>query len=216
MITKERLIQLLQDYNRQGLIEAGLMEPKRTMRLLISLAYDKESVISWRAIESIGIISREVTKTEPEITRNFAQRLLWMMREESGNNPWSAPEMLGEMVRNTPEKFEDIAQVIASFHDEEILRRGVLRAMVRIGEIRQDLVQSAVALIPEYLDYKDAVVRAYAVMLSGILKLREHADKITTLIHDTSMITLYENGELKELCLGDIARESHQLLVEGK
>lgn len=205
MITKEAIIKLLQERSHQALMEAALKETKRTLRFLVSLAYDKESIICWRAIESIGIISGEITKTNPEISRNFAQRILWMMRDESGNNPWSAPEILGEIVRNSPDQFQDIAPVIASFHDEEILRPGVLRAMVRIGEIRPDLVRSASSLAGAYLSHKDDIVRAYAIMLAGILQLTELADSISALRNDNTIVKLYNNGEFQNLVIGEIA-----------
>ena len=168
MSRREEVIQLLEENNTGGLIAYAKKDPG-LFRTLISLAYDKQTVLSWRAIESFGLAAGEIVKTDPEKIRNLAQRLLWMLREESGNNPWCAPDMLGEIVRNCPEEFSDIAPIIASFHEEEILHQGVLRAMVRIGEVRPDLVREQVPLVRRYLGHPDPVVRAYAIQLAGIL-----------------------------------------------
>ena len=82
--------------------------------------------MSWRAIEAVGLASKEIARTRPELVRNTVGRLLWMIRDESGGIGWSSPEMLGEIVRNNPEQFADIAPIIVSFLDEDMLSAGVL------------------------------------------------------------------------------------------
>jgi hypothetical protein len=208
---KEKIIKLLEDHDLAGLLL--LAEKDRSIfRTLISLSYDKESVISWRAIEVIGIIAGQRAKTEPVLIRHLVQRILWMMREESGNNPWSAPEMLGEIVRNAPEDFSDIVPIIASFHDEEMLRPGVLRALVRISEVRADLLGNAASLAGLYLGNSDAVTRAYALKLAGnsgqkdlLAIVKEHTD-------DPADVCLYSDGDFESIALRKIAEETVILL----
>jgi len=79
--------------------------------------------------------------------------------------------MLGEIVRNSPDAFADIGQVLTSFHDEKMLRRGVMRAIWRICEKRPDLLCITCELMEEklYLNDEDAVVRAYALMIAGAM-----------------------------------------------
>jgi hypothetical protein len=155
-----------------------------------------------------------LAKTNPEVARNFAQRLLWMMREESGNNPWSAPEMLGEIVRSNPDGFGDIAPVIASFHDEKMLRPGVLRALFRIGELRPDLIRISMDFINVYLRDPDALVRTYALLIAGAYGLREAAAASRELLKDGSTVTLYEDGELLIVNVGQVAAEVYERLSE--
>ncbi len=193
MSRREEVIQLLEENNTEGLIAYAKKDPG-LFRTLISLAYDKKTVLSWRAIEALGAAAAEVAKVNPEKIRNLAQRLLWMLREESGNNPWSAPDMLGEIVRNCPQEFSDIAPIIASFHDEEILHQGVLRAMVRIGEVVPDLVKEQAPLVRTYLGHHDPLVRAYAVQLAGILCREDLREAVTTLLQDETEVLLYTNG----------------------
>ena len=213
---REKILRLLEDGDLAGLAaQAG--EDHSIFRTLISLSYDKESVISWRAIEAIGIIAGERAKTEPGLVRNIVQRILWMMREESGNNPWSAPEMLGEIVRSAPEEFADIAPIIASFHDEEILRRGVLRALARISEVRADLVKDSSAVSGLYLGHSDAVTRAYALELVRNLMLKEFLTNAESLIGDCSTVRVYSHGDFESVTVGKIAEETVILLtLKGK
>jgi hypothetical protein len=208
---RKKIIRLLEDRDFAGLI--SLAEKDRSVfRTLISLSYDKESVVSWTAVEAIGKIAGQRARTEPELIRHLVQRILWMMREESGNNPWSAPEMLGEIVRNAPEDFSDIVPIIASFHDEEMLRRGVLRALVRISEVRADLVRRASSLAGLYLGHSDAVTRAYALKLAGNEGLKDLLVCIEALKDDPAVVRLYSEGDFESIAIGKIAEETVILL----
>jgi hypothetical protein len=207
------IIALLNEKRYVEIIQSSA-KPKELFRILIGLSYDKADVLSWRAIELAGMLAGGLAETNPEVARNFAQRLLWMMREESGNNPWSAPEMLGEIVRSNPDGFGDIAPVIASFHDEKMLRPGVLRAIFRIGELRPDLIRISVDFINEYLRDPDALVRTYALLIAGAYGLREAAAASRELLNDGSRVTLYEDGELSIVNVGQVAAEIYERLSE--
>lgn len=212
VLQREKIIKLLEDSDLRG-ISALATKDNSIFRTLISLTYDKESVVSLRAIEAIGIIAGERVKTEPVLTRHLLQRILWMMREESGNNPWSAPEILGEIVRNAPEDFSDIVPIIASFHDEEILRRGVLRALVRISEVRADLVTEASRIAGLYLGHSDAVTRAYALKLAGNARLKDLLVPAEALKDDPAVVCLYSDGYFENVALRKIADETVILLT---
>ena len=203
---KPEITALLGAYQLQPIIEAAKRD-RSIIRMLISLVYDKEHLQSWRAIEAIGLASGEIAKTNVDVIRNLSQRFLWMMRDESGNGPGSAPELLGEIVRSTPDAFADIGQVLTSFHDEKMLRRGVMRAIWRIVEKRPDLLTMTQEIMEQklYLDDDDAVVRAYALMISGLLGLTEFLPLVQSLRDDSSPITIYDNGEFMITSVAEIA-----------
>ena len=203
---KNEVIALLQDYNIPELVTAGTKD-RGLIRTLISLVYDKENIMSWRAIDAIGRISGAIAATNPEVIRNLSQRLLWMLREESGNGPGSAPEMLGEIVRNSPDAFCDIAAIITSFHDEEMLRRGVFRAAWRISEVRPDLLCLPHEMIERkiYLEDADPVVRGYALLIAGKLGLKEFLPVMEKLRGDASPVRIYEDGRFVEKQVAEIA-----------
>ncbi|HYQ47479.1 MAG TPA: hypothetical protein VEP69_00310 [Thermodesulfovibrionales bacterium] len=199
---------LLDSYNLQPLVEAAKKD-RGIIRMLISLVYDKEDVRSWRAIEAIGIAAGEIAKTNVDAVRNLSQRFLWMLREESGNGPGSAPEMLGEIVRNSPDVFADIGQVLTSFHDEMMLRRGVMRALWRISEKRPDLLCMTCELMEKnlYLNDEDALVRAYALMTAGALDRKDFLPVIEDLKSDTSPVRFYDGGEFNQTTVGEVANK---------
>jgi hypothetical protein len=185
-------------------------------RILISLAYDKEVLLSWRAIEAVGKISGEIARTDPEPVRNLIGRLLWTIREESGGIGWSAPEMLGEIVRNSPDRFPDIAPIITSFHDEEMLRKGVLRAVARVAEVRPDLFKLNMDFIGDFLNDEDALVRAYALQVAGLLQLKEHVSRAEELTKDNADVLIYEEGDFREDTVRHIAERTITLLKDGE
>jgi hypothetical protein len=211
MSLKKEIARLLEENDYSRLLK--MAQGKRNLAaLLVSFTYDKEKLLCWRAIEGIGLLTAEMSKADPAEARNLAQRILWMMREESGNNAWSAPEMLGEIVRNSPDEFADLAPIIASFHDEDLFRRGVMRALLRIGEKRPDLIRSSAYVAGRYLGAADALVRCYAILIAGQLRLKEYEGVIGGLRDDRSEVTVYRDGALMILQVGQVAEETGILL----
>ena len=211
---RKRIIPLLEEKKYDKILEMAKEETKATFRLLIGITYDKTDILCWRAIEVSGLIAGEIAKTNPDVIRTLAQRLLWMLRDESGNNLSSAPEMLGEIVRNSPDLFADIAPVIASFHDELMLKPGVLRAIFRIGEVRPDLISVSAEFTDPFLRDEEPLVRAYALLISGAYKLRGTLPAVSALKDDSSIVSLYRDGGFVSLSVGELAAKIYERLSE--
>ena len=194
------------------MVEMAKKDTKATFRLLIGITYDKTDILCWRAIEATGMIAGEIAKTNPDVIRSLAQRLLWMLRDESGNNLSSAPEMLGEIVRNSPGTLADIAPVIASFHDEVLLRQGVLRAIFRIGELRPDLIGVSGEFLEPFMRDEDPAVRAYALLIAGAYSLKATLPVISELKNDSGTATLYSDGVFISESVGQIAAKVRECL----
>lgn len=204
---KNEIIKLLSDKKYDALMKLPLSNG-RLLSSLISLTYDRKSIISCRAIETFGIVSKEIAKTKPELVRNAVGRLLWMIREESGGIGWSSPEMLGEIVRNNPELFSDIAPVIMSFLDEEMLASGVMIAAGRIGEVNPELIAHAIPLIISHLQNTEPILRGIAAWTLGILCVKEAEARLKELINDNNEIIIYYKSDLHAKTVGEIAMES--------
>jgi HEAT repeat protein len=176
----------------------------RIMNRLVSMTYDKKKVSAWRAMEAIGILSAEIASTDPEFVRNLAGRLLWMIRDESGGIGWSAPEILGEIVRNNPELCADIAPVIASFHEELMLEAGVMRALSRIGRLNDETAGYAMPIIRNALSSENPDVRGSAVMAFAAMSDEKWDKLLDPLLDDDTVIDVYDNGELVQKRIGDM------------
>lgn len=186
---------------------------KGVIRHLISLAYDKEDVISWRAIEAIGIVVAELCKDRMDVVRDTIRRLLWSMGEESGGIGWSAAEMLGEIIRSNPDEFSDIIPIVWSFRDEEMFRAGTVWAMGRIAEVRPDMVDFILNDLSPMLADGNPFVRGYAVWVVGVLKAQSLLPDAQKLLSDQSIINFYRNGELIKISVGEIVKEAMNKIV---
>jgi hypothetical protein len=122
--------------------------------------------------------------------------------------------MLGEIVRNSPDTLADIAPVIASFHDEVLLRQGVLRAIFRIGELRPDLIGVSGEFIEPFMRDEDPVVRAYALLIAGAYSLKATLPVVSALRNDGDTAMLYSDGDFISVSVGQVAANIHERLSE--
>jgi hypothetical protein len=144
---------------------------RKTLSLLIRMAYDKETLVGWRAIKAVGRIAKVLVKTEHEFLRNAIRKLLWSLSDESGGIGWAAPELLGEIVSADPEGFADIIPLIAEVYDveEQTFRPGVMYALTRIAEVSPELVANYQKVIIKSLVDTNPLIRIYTLELVGLL-----------------------------------------------
>ncbi len=200
---KKNIIELLEKRSYQELSDLNASHFKK-VNVLISLSYNKETELSWRAIEAIGILTKQIAGDDPETVRNIVGRLLWMLRDESGGIGWSAPEMLGEIVKNNPELCADIAPIILSFHYENMLTAGALRATGRIGKINDEMISYAIPIILPYLNSETDSIRGYAVYALGELGAIGAKFRLEGISSDKGKVLFYDDGCLKEVSVGEM------------
>jgi len=184
------------DYNALS----GIDEPHKIVKYLISISYDKSEIIAWRSIEAMGVFVASISAHSPEFGRLILRRLFWSITDESGGIGWSAPEMIGEIVRNDPEKYPDIPQILWANSDEEFLQKGIIWAVGRIAEIAPELVHFSIPELKEYYVKANPDVRLYAAWALckfGIIP------ELTPDCKDMST-RIYEEGHYKEMSLGEI------------
>lgn len=204
---KSNLERLLKE-NRLDELVLLAVKNKRVISTLISLTYDKQNVIAWRAIEVIGSATGNIARTSPDFVRSLIGRLLWMIRDESGGIGWSSPEILSEIVRNSPDLFPDIIPVIVSFLDEKMLIKGVLFGISRMaGEVRKAVPDISNRIVPFFKDH-DPSVRGYAAFAFAKAGSPEDMHMLQSLLTDDSNIFLYDQGDFRERRVSEIASKA--------
>jgi hypothetical protein len=203
---KEEIKKALLEKDFERIARLALAD-RKVLRMLISLAYDKEDLLCWRAIEAMGKAAGAVAEKDPAAVRDIVQRLIWSVREESGGIGWSAPEMLGEIVINSQLTCADIPPIIFSFHEEASFLKGVLWAMGRIVHAGVTGTEAAYEIAKEALNHKDPSVRGLALRAIPGDRVAETADRIKGMMYDEGRCTLYEGHELVETRVGDIAKK---------
>lgn len=201
---KAELRELLRNADFEGVARLSGRDSS-VARLLISMTYDKADLLGWRAIEAIGRITGGWPAGK---TRNLIQRLLWMMREESGTNAWSAGEIISEILRSNPRTFEDIVPIVISFHEERILRSGAFWCMIRVGEIRPDLVAPSAHVALRYLDSEDPGERGLALLALKSLGRREHLPVVKKKLSDNAMFCYYDGTSMRATPVSAVAGEA--------
>jgi len=209
---KERIKSALGDRSYDEIADMARRD-KGVIRRLISLAYDKDDVMAWRAIEAMGSVAGELSKERIDIVRDTIRRLLWSMGEESGGIGWSAAEMLGEIIRSNPDQFIDIIPIVWSFHEEEMFRAGTVWAMGRIASVRPDLVRFILKDVQGMITDKNPTVRGYAAWVIGILGADSLLEDINKLVNDQSAINFYYGGELTRKTVGCMVKEAISKII---
>ncbi len=77
-------IQHALESNELDAIASLAKKNKRVLPLLVRLAYEKDTLVAWRAIKAVGLIARELVMTDYEFLRETARKLLWSVSDESG------------------------------------------------------------------------------------------------------------------------------------
>ncbi|MEJ5227138.1 DVU0298 family protein [Thermodesulfovibrio sp.] len=132
-INKKDFISLLEKMDFET-IEKASLQNHNIFSWLISLSYDRESPISWKAIDAMGHVARAyVLAQKIEPLRNTIRKLLWSMTDESGGIGWRSAELIGEIIMADPALFEDIITILWSQREEESFLESVLRAMIRLS-----------------------------------------------------------------------------------
>jgi len=211
----KKTIHLSLESNDLDTVVSLAKENRKVLSLLVRMAYDKETLVGWRAIKAIGLSAKAIVKTDYDFLREAVRKLLWSLSDESGGIGWAAPEILGEIVSADPERFSDIIPLIAEVYDieEKVFRPGILYALGRIAEASPDLVMPFKDLIKRALSEGEPLSRVFALDLLKTLKSRlgkEDRDilaEITqNLLADHSEAWVYKHDRFVSVEIGEYVR----------
>lgn len=218
----KKTIQYALEANDLNTVAALAKENRKALSLLVRLAYDKETLVGWRAIKAVGLAARQLIKTDYEYLRETARKLLWSLSDESGGIGWAAPELLGEIVSADPRRFSDVIPLIASAFDveEEVFRPGVVYALSRIAETAPEAAASYQKIISLSLADKDPLLKIYALEFvrglwsaarAGNLWSGEYRDRVRSLaehlMSDRGEAWVYKGDGFENVQVGERAEE---------
>lgn len=222
--SKEAVKSALEANDLGSLVRAAQAD-RKVMSALVRFAYDKETLVGARAIKAMGLIARELVRTDPEFLRETCRKLLWSLSDESGAIGWSAPEMLGEIVAADPKRFADIIPLLASVYggDEDVFRPGVLYALGRVANQAPERVLPHADILLKGLSDPNPLARIFALdalkPLVGSLGehlLAETCRLLQALFTDTAEAWVYTSSDFSPVEVGLYAREISTLLCGTK
>ena len=224
---KTKLTHLLEE-NDIASAAVCVKQDRKAMTALIRLAYDKETLVGWRAILAVGRAARELAGTDREFLRETCRKLLWSLSDESGGIGWSAPEMLGEIVSADPGRFADLVPLIAGVFDveEDTFRAGAIYALKRIAEQAPRMVLPHRQQLAAALAEKDPRTRIFALQTLGLIwsagchegswtvsDRQVLKNAVQKLVNDMSEAWVYEETDFQSTLVSDIAHNIYNSII---
>jgi hypothetical protein len=194
---------------------------RKVLIVLVRLAYDKETLIGWRAIIAIGRVAEQFVRDQYDFLRETVRKLLWSLSDESGGIGWSAPEMLGEIVSADPIRLADIVPLIAQVYsiEEAVFRPGVLYALRRIAETDPKAVRPFQMLVKHGLSEQDPLSRVHALELVKMLRnefipenLESIKCQVQDLRNDRAEAWVYMKEGFTSIVVGELAGDVANVL----
>jgi len=188
-------------------IKSWAGKDRTPLRTLASLLFEPDPLIAWRAVEAIGVVAGIVANSNMENVKRQLRSLLWLMNDESGSICWNAPEAIGEILYNVPSLIDEFGIILPNYFVEEPFEKGSRWALARIAGLNRDAFGHAVPKLIDSLDSDDAGIKAFSIMILKSLGDSSAERQIKQMVTDQSPVEIYDynDGELKQLTLGDIA-----------
>jgi AraC family transcriptional regulator of adaptative response/methylated-DNA-[protein]-cysteine methyltransferase len=181
---------------------------RRVLGMLVSLTFDADPQIGWRAVEAMGVAAARIADDDPNHVREHLRRLYWLLSEESGGICWRSPEAMAEIVSHRPTLFAEyipiVASLLVSLEEEDLdhFRSGALWAIGRLGAVAGRHLQAVMPAVTVALDHPDSQVRGMAVW--ALMQAGETAPLLEKprLRDDAGPVDLYERGTLTRTSVG--------------
>lgn len=193
----------LEQSDRKGLIEL-LESDRKTVSAINRHLFDVDPLIGWRAVQALGWVAAH----DPYSLEKSIGRLMYTMNDDSGSIGWRAPQALGEICANDPDLVEDFFPIVISSIENPVFTSGVLWAIGRVAGIRPDLVEEAGPDAAGCLKKASAETRGLACRAVGRIPYYQARPDLERLTRDRNLLTVFENDQLIEKSVGDLAREA--------
>ena len=219
LLAAENLTDILEELDRYR--ETDLLGP------LFSALCSLDERVRWHAVSAFGKVVPRIARQDMEAGRVVMRRFLWSLNDESGGIGWGAPEAMAEiMLQHEPLAREYLHMLVSymrqdgpdpfqdgNFIELPQLQQGVLWGIGRLcpayGQFLRDM--GIATDLQQYLDADEGSVRGLAARCLGLLGETSILSQFPELANDQYEIRLYHDGEISELAVADIVRQSRGL-----
>ncbi len=193
---------------------------KFTISPLLSLIYQVDEVVKYRAVVLLGRIMNKLANEDMEAARVVMRRILWSLNEESGGIGWGMPEALGEIMAINRPIAQEYGHMLVAYMREECylelpaLQRGL---MWGIGRLATSYPQKILdfdgdGYMQMYLESDDLEVVGLASRNFGILKISEAAYWIKQFADEDAEVRVFEDGVFVNTTVGQLARDAVSMI----
>jgi hypothetical protein len=216
---KKKIQQLLLQKNiKSGLAEIGRMPARKAINPLFSFLCSLDELLKWRAVTAMGEVVDRLADTNMESARVIMRRYMWQLNDESGGIGWGCPEAMGEIMARNENLADEYWCILISyirpngnFLEHEVLQRGVLWGVGRLGHARPQLLKTSVEYLHPYMQADDPNLRGLAAWAAGALQNKNTAAILNQLKEDSANLSIYLDGHVKKRSVGEIAKKALQM-----
>lgn len=208
---KNEIRQLLANRDLDAIRSLGARR-KRVLGVLVSVTYDPDPELAWRAVEAMGLVSERIARKNPEFVRSHLRRLHWLLSEESGGICRHAPQAMAEIVRRSPDLFADYAPIVCSLLDDMAgedldsgFRPAILWAIGRVAPVAPEPAASVQPAVELCLSHPDPQVRGLAVWCLTEAGRHDHLAGFADLVSDPGPVQLFRDGVIVHTTVGELA-----------
>jgi hypothetical protein len=208
---KEHLRELLRHRHFSEIADLAARK-KRVLGALVSITFDPDPLLAWRAVEAMGVAAERVAEKDPEYVRNHLRRLHWLMSEESGGICRHAPQAMAEIIRLNVVEYEDYILIVTALlgtmaeEDLGMFRAGILWALGRLSPVAGDAFEAALPAVVSCLGDPDPQVRGTAVWCLREAGRRDVLRDRADVLDDDGPVEIYAGGRLHRTRVGRLAR----------
>ncbi|MGF7184685.1 hypothetical protein GGQ84_000769 [Desulfitispora alkaliphila] len=197
-----------QDYER--IVELATENHSQTLKYVqMQLFHPLDSPMRWYAIETLGVLTRHLAPSRIAPYKNLLGRFWWAMNEEGGNVPWSSPEAMASIISEMPDTFSDYTPLfITNGLENPICHRGVLWGVGQVGTVAPAQVAPFYQDLLPFLESSDPDLAGYAAWAFGKTKCQDALSELVKLQNRSEVIYLFQDGNLKEHTIGEIASQA--------
>lgn len=200
---REQIVPLLKEGNFSELTQLAGLE-SQVAAILMQFFYDPGDLLQWRALEGLG----HVAGSHPEQVQKLINRLLYLLNEDSGSTGWGAAAALGEIGRHQISLVKEIIPMFVGFLEEPFSQEPMLWGVGRLAEVHPELLYEVLPVIVPFLTSSEPQLRALAAWSLGKARYRQASDAIQALKGDDHQVHLYDQGQLLQTTVGQVAQKA--------
>jgi len=193
--------------NREEDLVSLAEEDSRVINELQRMLYTPDEHLRWKIIDLLGEVSGRVGEKRPDIISKLAKNLL-QSAASPGASAWGSLEAMGAIISSNPSLFGEFTKPLLSFISQQNLWKEVTWAIGKIAIADPALAKFAFRGLASLLDNPDPVLRGYASWALGNIGFDGVLGQLKAIETDENKLTLWRDGDLQEVTVGQLAREA--------
>jgi transcription elongation factor Elf1 len=187
-------------------------EDTRVIPELLRMLYTPDERLRWKMVEIFSDVCAKIGNKRPDVISKFLNRLL-LNAADSASSAWGALEAVGATISKKPDLFGEFNHALLSFLQYKNFWKEVTWAIGIIAKKKSDLVKKAYPILCSFLKNPDPTLRGYAAWALGGLGIPDAKEELKKLETDNQRLSIYEEEELKEKTVAQLATEAIKKLT---